>query len=279
MGSYLATSAPPLSPTHELLTPFASTGAYGKVGETMSFATAELGAGSLARALLKPESGGAVEYFESSFPASGGSASPGFPAPRQGGAFFGEPLIAPVTKGGSAAVIDGGDSDAMVAYTSGGAMAPRFPKWTTGWDMFSPAAGDLLSNGHTDLVSATREGYLFAWHTEGPPSANDQWWRAQHDEWNTGDYGAVTRPPGSIQHARWFPKIRLAAFTAPGSTWYEGKPSSYRVTLEPQHTTISLAATVSAGHIQTLKAPPGTTAMQLQAVGPTGLLGAPVDLG
>jgi hypothetical protein len=183
-----------------------------------------------------------------------------------------------VASDGSAAVIEGGDSNALAAYEAGGEMAPGFPKWTTGWTMFSPAAGDLLSNGHSDLVSLTREGYLFAWETAGPASANTQWWHAQHDEWSTGNYEAVTRPPGAIQTARWNPLTRAARFIAPGATWYEGRPSSYQVTLEPQHITVSMRATVSAGHLQTLRAPAGTTSMDIQAVGPTGLLGIPVDL-
>jgi hypothetical protein len=145
--------------------------------------------------------------------------------------------------------------------------------------MFSPSAGDLLSNGHSDLVSLTREGYLFAWETDGPPSANTQWWHAQHDEWSTGNYEAVTRPPGAIQAPGWNPFTRTARFIAPGATWYEGKPSSYEVTLEPEHTTLTMRATVSAGRMQTLRAPAGTTRVSIQAVGPTGLLGTVVYLG
>jgi hypothetical protein len=127
-------------------------------------------------------------------------------------------------------------------------------------------------------MSVTREGYLFAWETNGPASANTQWWHTQHDEWNTGNYEAVTRPPGAIQGAHWYPRLRTARFIAPGATWYEGKPSSYQVTLEPGHTTLSMRATVSAGQTQTLRTPAGTTSVAIQAVGPTGLLGEAVDL-
>jgi hypothetical protein len=279
VGAYLATGTSASNGSHELLTPFATTGAFGKVGHTMSFATAELGVTSLARGLLRAESGEPLEYFESAFPATGGAASSGFPAQRQGADFFGEPIIAPVSADGSGAVIEGGDSNALAAYEAGGEMAAGFPKWTTGWTMFSPSAGDLLSNGHSDLVSLTREGYLFAWETDGPPSANTQWWHAQHDEWSTGNYEAVTRPPGAIQAPGWNPFTRTARFIAPGATWYEGKPSSYEVTLEPEHTTLTMRATVSAGRMQTLRAPAGTTRVSIQAVGPTGLLGTVVYLG
>jgi hypothetical protein len=70
-------------------------------------------------------------------------------------------------------------------------MAPGFPKWTTGWNLFSPVAGDLFGTGSVDLVTTTREGYLFAWKTDGT-SAGLEWWRGQHDEWNSGRYETVT---------------------------------------------------------------------------------------
>jgi len=152
-------------------------------------------------------------------------------------------------------------------------MAAEFPKWTTGWTVFSPAAGDLFSNGTVDIVSVTREGYLMAWSTKGPESANDQWWRYSHDEWNTSNYEAVTRPPGAIRNAQWKKSAAKLTFTAPGSTWYEGTPSSYRLTLEPQGTTVTAPATVAAGSTQEVPVPAGTRSVGIQAVGPTGLLG------
>jgi hypothetical protein len=256
-------------------TTFTTSASFGKVGEVMSLSTADINASSLAVALDEPgaASGEPIEDEEASYPAVGGVASAGFPAKRQGLDFLGEPIIAPVTAEGGASVVDGGDSAAMQAYGAAGAMAGEFPKWTSGWTVFSPAAGDLFSNGKVDLVSVTREGYLFAWSTKGPQSANDQWWRYSHDEWNTGNYEAVTRPPGAIRSPSWSAGTDTATFTAPGSTWYEGKPSSYKLTLEPQDTTETVSAAASAGATETIHAPAGTTRVGIQAVGPSGLLG------
>jgi hypothetical protein len=145
-------------------------------------------------------------------------------------------------------------------------MASGFPKWTTGWNLFSPAAGDLFSNGHVDLVTTTREGYLLAWSTNGSASANAQWWRLQHDEWNTGNYQTVTRPPGAILGAAFTPATGSLTFKAPGSSWYSGKPTSYRITLEPQSRTLTVPATVPAGSTQTIKVPAGTRRVGVQAV-------------
>jgi len=173
---------------------FTTSGAFGKVGGVMSFVQAETGSASLAQALLQPNSGAAINEYEVAYPAAGGGARPGFPAIRQGIDFLGEPIVSDVTGDGQGSVVDGGDSNAMHAYTSVGGLAAGFPKWTSGWNLFSPAAGDLLGTGKTDLVSLTREGYVFAWGTPGLASANTEWWRGQHDEWNSGNYEAQTRP-------------------------------------------------------------------------------------
>jgi hypothetical protein len=260
--------------------PFTTTGAFGKLGNSLSFSIAGMGTKSFALALEQPNSGGAINDLESSFPGGGGTtALTGFPTARQGADLLGEPIIAPITSTGGPSVIDGGDSSSLQANTSTGALAEGFPKWTTGWNIFSPAAGDLLSNGNVDVVSATREGYLFAWGTAGPAGENAQWWRAQHDEWNSGNYEAVTRPPGAIRKARWEPGETYAKFKAPGSRWYEGTPASYQLKLEPQEEMVSAPATVPAGSSQKLQIPPGTTRVGIQAVGPTGLLDQMVWLG
>jgi hypothetical protein len=259
--------------TFDLPVSFTSSAAFGSLAGSLDLATAETDGLSLAGALLTANTGNAIENSESVFPATGGGSLFGFPQPRQGISFLGEPIIAPVSANGVRSVVDGGDSNAMHAYGPLGIASEGFPKWTTGWNLFSPAAGDLLSNGHVDIVSATREGYLFAWSTRGPTAANDQWWRLQHDEWNSGNYASVTRPPGAVLHAHFSLGHTMIRFTAPGGTWYSGRPASYTLTIEPGGATESRPATVSAGATQSLSVPAGTTRVGIQAVGSTGLLG------
>ncbi len=268
---YGAIASWPPSGTVDVPVSFTTSGAFGKVGGLMHLSEAESGGLSIATSLLLPNSGGPINNYESSFLGIGGPSL--FSAKRQGIDFLGEPIIAPVTSGGAQSVIDGGDSNAMHAYTSSGSMAPGFPKWTTGWNLFSPTAGDVLSNDKVDLVTTTREGYLFAWSTNGSPSANTQWWRMQHDEWNTGNYEAVTRPPGAVSAATFSPASGSLTFKAPGGIWYTGKPTSYRVQIEPQGKTLTVPATASAGATQTIQVPAGTHRVGIQAVGPSQLLG------
>ena len=58
-------------------------GAFGKVNGTLEFAQAETGSTSLINALLSPNSGAGINNYEGVYPATGGSAAPGFPASRQ----------------------------------------------------------------------------------------------------------------------------------------------------------------------------------------------------
>jgi hypothetical protein len=259
--------------TFDLPISFTGSAAFGEVSGSLDLATAETDGLSLARALLTANTGNAIENSESLFPATGGGSLFGFPRPRQGIDFLGEPIVAPVSANGLRSVVDGGDSNAMHAYGALGITSEGFPKWTTGWNLFSPAAGDLLSSGRVDVVSATREGYVFAWSTGGPTAGNDQWWRYQHDEWNSGNYASVTRPPGAIRGAHWSPGQSTITFTAPGAVWYAGTPAAYRLTLEPGGTQTA-PATAPACATESLPVPAGTERVSIQAVGPSGLLGA-----
>ena len=86
--------------------------------------------------------------------AATGTIVPGFPATFQGLNFLSAPIFADVTGDGLAEIVDGGDSNAMHAFMTGGLQAAlaRFPKFTNGWVLWSPAAGDLDSDGTTEIV-------------------------------------------------------------------------------------------------------------------------------
>jgi len=213
------------------------------------------------------------------YPSEGGSALEGFPAVRQGLGFLAAPIVTGVRSDGQESALDGGDSNAMHAYTGTGAMSAGFPEWTTGWTVFCPSAGDLLSWGSVDVVSVTREGYLFAWRSSGPASAYGEWWRCKHDEWNTGNYQSQTRPPGVVREASWKPGQPVVRFQAPGAVWYRGRPQSYRVTFEPSGLTEQVAATVDSGGVEEVSVPAGVASIAIQAVNGAGLLGRVVVIG
>jgi hypothetical protein len=248
---------------------FTTAGAFGTLGSTLAYAQPGSGAVSTALSLLLPGTGFAIKNFERAYQAGTGVAIPGYPAEIQGLDFLGAPLIAPMSAGGQA-LVTAGDSSAIEGSGVGGGEVSGFPKFTTGWILWSPSAGDLLSDGHTDLVAVTREGYLMAWRTPGRATANDQWWSYHHDEWRTGRYGVDSRPPGVIRRPSWAGN-RLS-FTAPGDNWYAGTVASYRVSTSVGGTRI-VNATAPAGARQTITIPATATVVRIQAVDHAGNLG------
>ena len=77
---------------------FTSSGAFGKLGTKLTFGISEANAPSIESALEKDNSGSPITVEEGAYPATGGSSElKHFPAARQGLAFLGEPIFAPVT--------------------------------------------------------------------------------------------------------------------------------------------------------------------------------------
>ena len=208
---------------------FATTGAFGKIGPTNTLSLAEPGSGaaSVATSLLLPGLGTPINNYMRVHDAATGEALPGFPAEAQGLDFLGAPVIAYVTGDGQPDVIEGGDSSALHAFSTGGAQASGFPKFMTGWIVFGPSVGDFEGQGHNDVVATTREGYLMAWKTGGDADANQEWWSSHHDERNTGQYGLDTRPPGILRDAS--VDATTLHWTAPGDDWYAGTADHYEV--------------------------------------------------
>jgi cell division septation protein DedD len=73
-----------------------------------------------------------------------------------------------------------------------------WPKLTGGWTVATPAIGDLDGDGWLEVVSLTREGWLFAFRTVAAECSTTPWRKFHHDEWNTGNYATDARPPAPI---------------------------------------------------------------------------------
>jgi MYXO-CTERM domain-containing protein len=82
-----------------------------------------------------------------------------------------------------------------------GREAEGFPKFTNGWIAAAAAVGDVDGDSQKSLevVTSTRDGWLFAWHTKGRADGSIEWESFHHDNANTGNYatkldqGRVTR--------------------------------------------------------------------------------------
>ncbi len=277
------------------LFPFSTSAAVGRLGGKLAVVQQESGARSFAVAELASNNESGIDQYLAAYPASppaGGATAapgrgllgpepalaelPGFPSSTQGLDFLGEPIVAPLGRGGSDAVVVGGDSNAIEAVTKTGQEVPGFPKWTTGWTLFAPTVSDLAGNGKLDLISVTREGYLMIWTTNAPASKNDQWWSAAHDNWNTGLYGLVTRPPGVPRKASFAPGAGRLSFEAPGGTWYSGEVAGYRITYEPSGRKALVRPSGRAGTTQVINVARSVKGVEVQAENTAGLLGTPV---
>jgi len=85
-------------------------------------------------------------------------------------------------------VIEGDGAYFVHAVDACGRETPGWPKFTNGWDTGTPAVGDIDGDKSLEVVTTTREGWLFAWHTSGTTSGVVQWESFHHDNANTGNY-------------------------------------------------------------------------------------------
>jgi hypothetical protein len=258
---------------------FTTTGAFGHFGSSpsLSYAQAGSGGGSVATSLLLNGSGGAIKNYERGYDAATGAPVPGYPQQIQGLDFLGSPAIADVDGDGTPDVIDGADSSALHAF-SGAGLAPGFPKFTSGWTVFAPSTGDLLSNGHIDVVTSAREGYVFAWKTKGGPAGNNDWWTYHHDERRTGLYGVDARPPGALRSVRWGASSRFVRWIAPGDDWYAGTVAAYRYRFGRHGRWHRHTSHVPAGKVVRLRLPDGRRVVSIQALDNAGNVGAMVTV-
>ena len=91
------------------------------------------------------------------------SMMPGFPRRMEDLMLLARPVAADTDGDGTAEVLMGSGGYLLHAFKRSGGEAAGFPKFTGGWIFSAPAVGDLDGDGRADLVSVTREGYLFCW--------------------------------------------------------------------------------------------------------------------
>ncbi len=117
-----------------------------------------------------------------------GAMLPGWPRQVEDLQFLLAPAVADITGDGRPEAIYGSAGYLMHAWDADGVEAEGWPKFTGNWIMGSPAVGDIDGDGYLDVVTTTREGWLFAWRTRGPADVAPEWASMFHDPRNTGNY-------------------------------------------------------------------------------------------
>jgi hypothetical protein len=132
-----------------------------------------------------------------------GEPLPGWPRQLEDFAFLSAPTIADVSGDGVPEVIFGSAGSLLHAVDAEGSVPTGWPLFTGQWMMGAPAIGDIDGDGWLDVVVSTREGWLFAWGTNGRADQTVQWASLHHDPANTGNYEtALMSQEGPAEIAR-----------------------------------------------------------------------------
>ena len=116
---------------------------------------------------------------------------PGFPALTSDFQFFMNYAIADVGGDGKNEILSGNGVYLVTAFRADGSEPSGWPKNSGGWVAATPAVGDLDGDGYLDVVTVTREGWLFAWHGKGRADQKIEWESYHHDPRNSGNYGTA----------------------------------------------------------------------------------------
>jgi hypothetical protein len=116
-----------------------------------------------------------------------GAMMPASPMVLEDFTFFNSQAIADLNGDDYPEVITGSGGYFVHAFDACGREPAGFPKFTGGWVIPTVAVGDLDGDKKLEIVTGTRDGWLFAWHTEGKSDGIIEWESFHHDNRNTGN--------------------------------------------------------------------------------------------
>jgi len=163
-------------------------GAFGDLTGSgqLSFAAPASGLGRLLAIVLPDQQLTADDHVDA-WVATTGSFQPTFPHHMEELQFLTGPSIADVGGAPTPEIIEGSAGYFLHAYDVTGTEPPGWPKFSGGWHVANAAIGDVDGDGLNDVVSLTREGNLYVWHTSAP-AGPQEWPKKRHDLRNTGNY-------------------------------------------------------------------------------------------
>jgi MYXO-CTERM domain-containing protein len=102
--------------------------------------------------------------------------------------FFNSQAIVDLTGDDYPEVITGSGGYLVHAVDACGVEAPGWPKFTGQWVIPTAAVGDLDGDRKLEVVTGTRSGWLYVWHTPAGDDSLIEWESFHHDNRNTGNY-------------------------------------------------------------------------------------------
>ncbi len=157
-----------------------------------------------------------------------GKLAPAFPQLVNDLQFFVAPIAVDINGDGVAEAIWGSGVYDLRAVDPLGRWPRGWPKFTGGWSIGSPAAGDIDGDGTLEIAAVTREGYLFLFSTAGSRCGHLPWRQYHHDPWGSGNYHTDAWPPappvGRIQLVD-TRQVMLLGDATPGDDQFCGKPA------------------------------------------------------
>jgi hypothetical protein len=143
----------------------------------------------LALAQLSPASRVGFEHLAGGWDATGGQWLPAFPHVVEGWQIISGPAVADVDSDGAAEAIFGGSGTVLHAFRADGSEPAGWPKPLEGWLLAAPAVGDVDGDRRLEVVTVTRDGWLYVHDTPTPATpAALEWPVFRHDARNSGRY-------------------------------------------------------------------------------------------
>lgn len=140
----------------------------------------------LALAQLSPASRVGFEHLAGGWDANAGDWLPAFPRVVEGWQIISAPVVADVDGDGAAEALFGGSGTVLHAFRADGSEPAGWPKPLEGWLLAAPAVGDVDGDRRLEIVSVTRDGWLYVHDTPTRAAGAALEWPAfRHDARNS----------------------------------------------------------------------------------------------